>query len=57
MTTLTSNALSSLHLSLSPKALALSFLAWLVAKDQAYKAARHVESLSPEMLKDTGYTA
>ena len=56
MTTLTSHALSTLRISLSPKDLALAFLAWVVEKDRAYRESQHIKSLSPEALKDTGYT-
>ena len=56
MTTLTSHALSTLRISLSPKDLALAFLAWVVEKDRAYRENQHIKSLSPEALKDTGYT-
>ena len=44
----------SLNITLSPKRLAARLLAWLVAKDQAYKERLHVQDLSEEILKDVG---
>lgn len=38
----------------APKSIFARMLAWVVAKDQAYKAECHIENLSEETLKDVG---
>jgi len=46
----------SLNLTLSPKTWAAGLLAWVIAKDQAYKQRCHFRELSDEALKDVGLT-
>lgn len=38
----------------TPKNVFARVLAWVVAKDQAYRAERHMETLTDEALKDVG---
>lgn len=40
----------------APQNVAARFLAWIVAKDQAYRDVCHVETLTDDQLRDVGLT-